>query len=116
MDNRQELNRHHVRENQSDVVVGQAHLHGLTDFHTQDQPGTFEAVRLGRRDSFIGREDDVRPEAEGARLAQQRRSKEAGRAGQVHEGASGDGLLQGEIQLNATKPIAQFPIKFSSIK
>ncbi len=69
------------------------------DRHEQDQARDVEAVGPRRRDEVDGREDDVRPEAEGTGPAHLRRTAEAGRAQEVHGRPSRDRLLQMQVRL-----------------
>ena len=86
-------------EGQQDGVVVQAGRHGSGDQHQKGSAGKLKVVGPRRGDAIDGREDDVRPEAEGDGVADVRRVEEAGHAQEVHGVASGNGLLQVQVQL-----------------
>ncbi len=69
------------------------------DQHEESESGEFEAVGSGRRDALNGREDDVRPEAEGDGEADLRRAEKRGHTQELHEEPSGNGLFKVQIQL-----------------
>ena len=82
-------------------MVEPAGRHRPGNQHQEGPAGELEAVGPGRGDSVDGREDDVRPEAEGDGAADLRRAEEAGHAPEVHVRSPGDGLFEMQIQLNS---------------
>lgn len=88
------LSRCEPREDQHDGVVVLCGARWAGNQHEEGVSGEFQAVRSWRWDAQHGREDDVRPEAEGDGQADLRRAEEAGHVAEVHAAASRDGLQQ----------------------
>ena len=84
-------------------MVVEAGRHRSRDQHEEGSAGELEVVRPGRRDEVDGGEDDVRSEAEGDGAADVRGAEEAGHAQEVHGVASGNGLLEVQVQLKMKK-------------
>ncbi len=84
-------------EGEQDGVVEQAGAERPGDQHQEGEPGDVQAVRPGRRHALHGREDDVRPEAEGDGQADLGRAEEGGYSEEVHGRSSRDGLLQVQV-------------------
>ena len=87
------------------------HLESMISFFECDTLffSLLSAFWFGRWDAVDGGKDDVRPATEGDGTSHQRRTKETRRPQEVHGGPSGNGLLQGQIQLNALSLADPFP-------